>query len=237
MNNSISMSGYEQEYNEMKMILRGIAHEMGNALTVMGYSIKSVGKRNNINGDENWEYLNEDFDYICRLFKNLSAYNNRKDLNIVELKLDKLVMSVISVLYDEYAYEGIEIKFDGIRNAVILGDEIKLKQVLINIIKNAYEAIKIKKESDIHDENNINGIIEIGITEDEDVYKLTIKDNGCGIDKENICKIFEPMYTEKSGGTGLGLPVCKGIIENHGGNISVVSTKNVGSEFVITLKK
>ena len=218
----------EQEYTEMKQLLRGIAHEMGNALTVMGYSIKSLGKNADVQDNEHWNDLNADFDYICRLYKNLSAYNNSRDLKLEEVKLDKILVSLVSSVCNEYIDEGVSITYEGVTGASIVGDEVKLRQVFINIIKNAYEAVKVGKHR---------GAVMIAMTEIEDVYEVSVKDNGCGIAPESLCKIFEPMYTEKETGTGLGLPVCKNIVESHGGKISVISKPGVGTEFKVELKK
>lgn len=222
--NSKSISEYEQEHNEMKLVLRGIAHEMGNALTVMGYSIKSFGKSVDVDNNEHWSYINEDFQYICRLFKNLSAYNNSRDLKIEKVCLDKVLSSVVAWVKDEYENCGVNINYEGIKNAFIMGDEVKLRQVFINIIKNAYEAVD-------------KGNIWVNIIDDADKYKVCINDDGCGIDEESINKIFEPMYTKKEGGTGLGLPVCKNIVESHGGRMIVKSQKNVGTEFILEFDK
>ena len=74
-------------------------------------------------------------------------------------------------------------------------------------------------------------------TDAGNAYEVSIKDNGCGIEEEYIKRVFEPMFTNKEGGTGLGLSVCKRIIDSHGGNIQVSSRKSVGTEFIISLKK
>lgn len=229
---SISISKYEHDYNEMRTILRGISHEMGNALTVMGYSIKSFGKDEKIRENENWKFLKEDYDYICRLFRELSEYNNGNNLQVVEVNVLELLNSVVSALKEEYKASGVILKLAESENISIMGDETKLRQVFINIIKNAFEAEQVELEN-----NNISqGIIEVGTTKNES-YQIFVRDNGCGIKKENLDRIFEPMYTEnKKGGTGLGLPVCKNIVEAHEGNIKVLSKGGRGTEFIIELK-
>ncbi len=227
MNGMIEINDSE-ECRNMRLLLRGIAHEMGNALTVMGYSIKSLGRDMNVNDNEHWKDLNGDFDYICKLYKNLSAYNNSRELKLEQVELDKMLCSIVSSVYDEYAESDINILYKGIKGVTVVGDEVKLKQVFINIIKNAYEAVKAV--------NNKREIV-ISLIEKEFTYEVKVNDNGCGIDDENIYKIFEPMYTDKENGTGLGLPVCKNIIESHGGSIAVISHEGIGTEFTVGLKK
>lgn len=228
------MAGIEDECREMRMILRGLAHEMGNALTVMGYSIRNFGKRPEIKEDENWSYINEDFDYICRLFKDLSAYNNSRDVIFEKVDINNLMSNVTKSLKEEYTENGVEIHYNEIKeDAIVLGDETKLKQVFVNIIKNAYEAIIVSEKGQAG-----KGYIDIHIYDKEDSYLIEIKDNGCGIKQENIKKVFEPMYTaNKEGGTGLGLYICKNIVENHKGSINVSSVFNLETKVDIELKK
>ncbi len=231
---NISISKNERNYDEMRMILRGISHELGNALTVMGYSIKSIGKEKNISDNENYKYLNEDYDYLCKLFRNLSAYNNSRELELETIDLNEVIWSVVNSLKDQYLKDNIYLKYKEKKETIIRGDIVKLKQVLINILKNAYEAILPEIES----KEKLQGIIDINISEEEKEYIIAIKDNGCGISKEGLNRIFEPMYTaNKDGGTGLGLPVCKSIIECHKGLIYATSEKNVGTTFIIKIKK
>ncbi len=230
---NVGVNNFEEECREMKMILRGIAHEMGNALTVMGYSIRNFAKREELKLDEDWNYISDDYNYICKLFKNLSAYNNSKDIKREKTDLNNIIKHVINGFEQEFSNNNVKIIYKNGQAAKILGDEVKLRQVFINIIKNAYEAVQSR------DINERFGIIEVIMnTEIEDRYIVQIKDNGCGIKQENILKIFEPMYTSgKEGGTGLGLPVCKNIIESHNGRINVSSTLMRETIFEIELKK
>lgn len=231
---NISISKDERNYDEMRLILRGISHELGNALTVMGYSIKSIGKEKNILENENYKYLNEDYDYLCKLFRNLSAYNNSRDLELEKIDLNVIVRSVVNSLKEQYLKDNINLEYDEKKESMIFGDKVKLKQVLINILKNAYEAILTEIES----KEKLQGRIDININEDENEYIISVKDNGCGISKEGINRIFEPMYTaNKEGGTGLGLSVCKNIIECHKGSICASSEKGVGTTFIIKINK
>jgi signal transduction histidine kinase len=95
-------------------------------------------------------------------------------------------------------------------DVIVLGDKIKIESLFYNLITNAIQKL--------HD----NGIITIKISEEpENMVKITVEDNGESIPKENIKKIFEPLYTTKQIGTGLGLASCKKIVEQHNGLIYV----------------
>jgi two-component system NtrC family sensor kinase len=107
----------------------------------------------------------------------------------------------------------------------------KLNQVFMNLITNAVYAIKSKKPKD--DE----GILAIKTWQDGTNVKISIKDSGTGMPDEVKQKIFEPFFTTKDvgEGTGLGLSIVFRIIENHNGNIDVITKLNQGTEFIITL--
>nr|WP_294874124.1 7TM diverse intracellular signaling domain-containing protein [uncultured Pedobacter sp.] len=107
----------------------------------------------------------------------------------------------------------------------------KINQVFMNLISNAIHAIKIKGAKDEP------GILTVRSWQDGNQVKISIKDTGIGMPEEVRQKIFEPFFTTKDvgEGTGLGLSIVFRIIENHHGNIEVVTKVNQGTEFIITL--
>ncbi|MNZ94278.1 Sensor protein ZraS [compost metagenome] len=111
---------------------------------------------------------------------------------------------------------------------VVSIDVKQVKQVILNIVKNALDAIdESQKEK--------RGLIEI-ITRSEGKYaEVVIRDNGMGIDKDTMNRLFDPFFTTKQSGTGLGLSVSYRIIRNHNGSIRVESEVGVGTEFTIYL--
>lgn len=104
-------------------------------------------------------------------------------------------------------------------------DSIKLEVVFTNLIMNAIQAM-----------NNA-GQVDIRITDHDKFVTIQITDTGCGIPQNIISKIFEPLFTTKQAGTGLGLASCKKIIEQHDGTIDVTSTEGKGTTFTIKLPK
>jgi two-component system sensor histidine kinase PilS (NtrC family) len=103
------------------------------------------------------------------------------------------------------------------------GNRDKLKQALMNIVINAYQAMNDSATAEI----------EVTTLDRENSVVLKIRDHGCGIDEVGLRRIFEPFHTTKPKGTGLGLAVTHKIIENHGGRVFVESTKGVGTEFTL----
>ena len=106
---------------------------------------------------------------------------------------------------------------------MVSGDRDKLKQAILNIVINAYQAmIEIERP-----------IIKVSVGRHDRAVQLKISDRGVGIEESRLRKIFEPFHTTKPKGTGLGLAVTHKIIENHGGKIFVESAPGAGTEFTL----
>ena len=108
---------------------------------------------------------------------------------------------------------------------LITGDESQLKQVIINLLSNAFDAIAGE------------GTISISTQVQDEGVELTIADSGCGIPDESREKLFEPFYTTKpvGQGVGIGLSTCYAIVQQHGGSIRVDSTVGEGASFHVLL--
>jgi signal transduction histidine kinase len=113
-----------------------------------------------------------------------------------------------------------------LNDCTVFCDPEKIEIVFVNLLVNAIQAMEGK-----------GGIIKITITEDdkENLATIAISDNGVGIPQELLEKIFEPLFTTKQVGTGLGLSSCKSIVEQHGGSITASSTPGKGSTFTIKI--
>ena len=106
----------------------------------------------------------------------------------------------------------------------IYADERQVKQILINLLINAMDALPEE-----------GGSIELIYYGNESSQQICIKDNGCGMDEETQQRIFEPFFTSKENGCGLGLPICRQLAQQAGGDIHVISKLGKGSMFVLSL--
>lgn len=107
----------------------------------------------------------------------------------------------------------------------ILVDRIQIQQVILNLVKNAVQAI------------GADGHVTVAIVADRDNLRFTISDTGPGVPPDRIARLFVPFSTTKTDGMGLGLPICKSIIEAHGGTIWYEPSSKGGASFVFTLPK
>lgn len=118
----------------------------------------------------------------------------------------------------------IELRRDSKKDCLVKGKENELFEVIVNLIKNATEALPL------------GGVIQIGTSVKDDEVVLVVRDNGTGIEQQNLGRIFEPFWTTKgTEGTGMGLSSSFGIVKRHGGEISVESEVGTGTTFTVTL--
>ncbi|MCX6353426.1 MAG: ATP-binding protein [Candidatus Aureabacteria bacterium] len=117
-------------------------------------------------------------------------------------------------------------KFASLENNFLDADPRQIKEVFQNILNNAYDAVPDRK-----------GAIEIEARDDTGFIQVGFKDNGAGIDKHNLDKVFDPFFTTKTNGTGLGLSVCREIVDLHGGAIRIESQPGKGTTVTVSLPK
>ena len=101
----------------------------------------------------------------------------------------------------------------------------QVEQLVWNLINNSIKAV------------NGAGTIEINIYEQKENLQLSIKDNGSGIDEDDLGNIFNPFYSKFTSGIGLGMPIVKRIVEEHNFEIKINSEKNIGTEVIICFKE
>jgi two-component system sensor histidine kinase HydH len=172
-----------------------------------------------------------------RLTDDLLAYVRPAAVSPEEFNLrhfiDEVVMSAIPASDNNHAVnttavsniKGIKMHIDIPENTKVTTDREKLKQILINIIQNAVDA------------SDGNGDIEIKSSFYEKEITISVKDNGCGINRDTIEKIFQPFFTTKAKGTGLGLAIVQKLLKSIGGRIEVNSEHNSGTIFKITFAR
>ncbi|WP_026932822.1 sensor histidine kinase [Christiangramia echinicola] len=222
----LATSEREQAWREMA---KQVAHEIKNPLTPMRLSVQSF-QRNFDKDDPEIrskvdEYSNTLINQIDTMSSIASAFSNfakmpaqqSEVLNVP--KIVKLALDIFNEKYIEFKCEKEEIlaKFD----------RTQLIRVITNLVKNATQALK--DEEDPH--------ILVIVEEEEAMVCVSVSDNGSGISEENKVMVFEPKFTTKSSGMGLGLAMVKNIVETYNGTISFVSKQNKGTIFNVRFPK
>ncbi|MCM3569164.1 ATP-binding protein [Neobacillus mesonae] len=167
----------------------------------------------------------QEIDRIDFIVNDLMYIGKPKAFQIEKVNIKQIINYTISLMEQQAEAQGIEITSSFAKNLPLIEcDDKHLKQVFINLLKNAIEAM------------TEGGVIKItAVPNEEEKVVVSIKDEGCGIKEEDISNLLVPFYTTKKGGTGLGLVVTNQIIKDHHGDLKLESTFGKGTEVTVTL--
>jgi nitrogen fixation/metabolism regulation signal transduction histidine kinase len=216
----------EQAWREMA---KQVAHEIKNPLTPMRLTVQSFQRKFDPTDPKINEKLNEyskaliqqidTMSSIASAFSNFAKMpsQNREEIDVVEV-----VKHALDIFTEDY------ISFFPKQPVIIANlDKNQLIRIVTNLVKNATQALE-----EVENEK-----IEVTVSEEENNLNIIIADNGKGITEEDKTKVFEPQFTTKSSGTGLGLAMVKNIVEAYNGTISFTSQENTGTVFKIIIPK
>lgn len=217
----------QSKMQSLGRMVAGIAHEIRNPLTsIKTYLEVLPDKYDNPKFRQKiTKQVPVEINRLNTLLKELLDYAKPKSAIIESFSISELIYEVIDLLNTSFENKSIRIITKVDANIFVNEDKNKLKQILINILLNSIEAI-----------DNI-GTIQIRTIEDEGYIQIEIEDNGVGIDESSIDKIYEPFYTTKDSGTGLGLALCYQYLKEKQGDIKILSNKGEGTSTTICLKK
>lgn len=205
-------------------IAAGIAHEVRNPLT----SVNGFLQLMKTQYPERTDYFDIIFSEIKRIdfvLSELLVLAKPQSVHFQEVQLHGLLEQVITLLKTNAVLSNIDLKqpFKKQDAGAILADANQMKQLFINLIKNAIEAMPE------------GGSIYISTEKVMNEWKITIQDEGKGMSEEDIQKIYDPFFSTKTEGTGLGLTICAAILKDHHGRMDVVSELGKGTAFHIYL--
>ena len=233
----------EQLFQAQKMetvgtLVGGIAHEFNNLLTVI-LGNAEFGKQDSKPSDAVYRNFNRIKGAAIQardIIRQLLSFSRRQCLQTKLLDLNETIEKFLKMV-QRILNENIKLKADLSPDlAPVLADPVQIQQVLMNLCVNAQQAMPqggqiIIKTRNIKAEQ-IKGFAPPN-TKSNKLIQLTITDTGIGMDKKTQAQIFEPFFTTKGEGTGLGLSVVFGIVQQHNGHIEVFSKRNMGTTFHI----
>jgi len=221
----LAQSEREHAWREMA---KQVAHEIKNPLTPMRLTIQSFQRKFDINDPNINQKLSDYSETLIQQIDTMttvaSAFSNfanmpgqqNEMLNIVQIS--KKALEIFDEDYVQFLTTEKEI------NALF--DRAQLTRIVTNLVKNAIQAIP---------ENQETKSVIVNLSRTEKHFELKISDNGIGISAENAAFIFEPKFTTKNSGMGLGLAIIKNIIENYNGTITFDTKEGIGTTFIVTL--
>jgi len=223
----LATSEREQAWREMA---KQVAHEIKNPLTPMRLSVQSFQRKFNPEDenihqkvDEYSKTLIQQIDTmssIASAFSNFAKMPAQKNETLNVTSIVKLALDIFSEDYIEFSSNDHDLMANF--------DRTQLIRVVTNLVKNGIQAIP-------HD--NEHPKIKVEVVSENDMVKITVEDNGVGVSEENKNKIFEPKFTTKSSGMGLGLAMVKNIVETYKGSITFTPQQNIGTTFAVRFPK
>lgn len=220
-----------ERISSILLLAAGVAHELGNPLNSLTIHLQLIQRTLN------------------KLEKTPESAKIRKSLDVCTSEVDRLngiishfleairpvppdlqEVNLVEILEEVLQFQATELDNRDIRVdvelneqlPVVLGDRNQLKQVFFNLVKNSMEAMRA------------GGLIRVNTRSDDNYVYLHFGDSGVGIKQEEVGKVFDPYFSTKKGGSGLGLMIVQRIVRNHGGQVSIESKPGVGT--VISLQ-
>lgn len=216
-----------EKISSIMMLAAGVAHELGNPLNSINIHLQLIRRQ------------------IAKLEEILAREKIDKAVNVCSNEVERLDgivkhfleaikpsnpnfddLDLMEVLEEVLEFVSQELQDGGLKAEIILGekrlprvsaDRDQIKQVFFNIVKNAMEAM------------NDGGALKMSAHADDDDVYLLFADTGAGIDQESMARLFQPYFSTKKGGHGLGMMICQRIMREHGGKIGIDSHKGKGT--------
>lgn len=228
---SVELLARQERETAWRSMARQVAHEIKNPLTPMKLSVQLMLRA--------WQEKAPDFEQrlvkvsntlihqietLSNIATEFSTFARMPNEQIEKVEINDVIKSA-SAIYDEYKAIEIEIDLDHSRHFYVMADKSRLLRMLNNLIKNAAQAIPKDRK----------GIVTISSQQVGDMVMVKVIDNGDGIPEDVRSKLFQPNFTTKTKGMGLGLAMVKNIVEGFGGKIWFDTETGEGTTFFIQL--
>ena len=225
-----------QALNTVGKMANMIAHDLRNPLSSIKMGLQILSNQSaNMSLDDTRE-LNqialEQVHYMEEILADLMSYSRPDALNMEWLDVQKLLDTSINLVQREIEASGARINTWYEKGLpIISADARKLRQVITNLLTNAIQSVE--SIEDLQPEINIS--VQLDLSAEKSFIKISISDNGSGIDENHVDKLFEPFYTSRAKGTGLGLAIAKRFIELQHGQLLLKTADNGGAVAIVLL--
>jgi len=221
-----------ERLSSLGQLAAGVAHEIRNPLNAISMASQRLKREYMPEDDEkNKEFgiltgvIRDEIRRLNGIIEEFLTFSKSRRLELHDCPVQEVLRKIVNLISEEAAAKGISLRTDWPNTPVVIPmDMDKLQQALFNFVKNAMESISGDGVVTLSIRNAENGRVSIRIT-----------DTGCGMTAEEVDRIFNPEYTTKEKGLGLGLPLAHEIIRGHRGEIRVLSRKREGTTFEILL--
>ncbi len=203
-----------------------IAHEIRTPLTSIKTFVELLPAKydNPLFREKISQFVPQEVERLNDIVNDLLTYANPRKIERESIPLKRLIDNVMVFFSDTIAKQGLDLQVDIREDALVHVDSQQMKQVMINIFLNAIQAV----------ETTDNALLAVTSSVKDGLQRLHISDNGAGIARENLKFIFEPFFSTKDGGTGLGLFVSYQLAKQNGVDIMIDSQAGIGTTVTLT---
>jgi len=227
---------YERERNRaLNQMVAGIAHEIRNPLTSIKTFVELIPKKKDspLFLDQMSRYLPDELGRIDAMIRNLIDYAKPQSTKRQPVLVSELLTSCLSLM--RYSISpNIELRLDAEDDLYIEANPSQIRQIMINLILNAAEAMEGKLGTGTPADRLK---LHVSAVSQGSEVVITVRDEGCGMQADEINRACEPYFTTKPQGTGLGLAISKQYTEENGGTLSIVSEKDKFTEVTLRFRR
>ena len=219
-----SLTARQQQLCSLGELAAGVAHEINNALTLVSgwLTLLNDDRPQDHSRRAGLDLVLAEADHIAALTRNLLQFARSAEEELQHVNLRVILEELLSLVRYQMETSGIQLDTcPADQTPSIRGSSGRIKQAVLNLLLNARHAMPS------------GGKITIRLEPEPHHVRLSIEDTGSGIPENVQPQVFDPFFTTKQDGTGLGLPVTKQIVEDHGGTLHMESTPNVGTRFIL----
>jgi signal transduction histidine kinase len=221
-----------EQARRVQRLSASLAHEIRNPITAAKSLVQQMGEDPSAADNVNYAQVAlQELERVERSIAHLLKFAREEELKLAQTRLDEIANSGLATLRDRMRDLGVKLETDYAGAGALVGDPEQLRRVVINLASNALDALRDAKTP----------APRLAVAVGENLAGteawLRVRDNGPGIAAEHLPRLFDPFFTAKDGGTGLGLALAKKIVDAHGGSIEAKSEPGRGAEFVVTLPK
>ncbi|MCA9504245.1 MAG: HAMP domain-containing histidine kinase [Myxococcales bacterium] len=221
-----------EHLRSLEQLSASIAHEIRNPITAAKSLVQQMGE-DPVHPDRS-EYARlalAELERVERSVSHLLRFGREEDRRVAPLVMEDVLESALETFRERIARVGIDVRREYDSEGCLEGDAEQLRRVAINLLGNAIDALEEARTQD--------ATIRVGLGESlaGDAVWIRIEDNGPGVDVAASDRIFEPFVSTRTGGTGLGLALCRKIVEEHGGGIELDRARQAGTAILVTLPR
>ncbi len=218
----------------MARLALNLAHEIRNPLNAANLQLHLLGRHVDklVVDDESRaalrrkaQIVGDEINRLSRLLTEFLDLARPRDAVRELVHLGKLVDDVLDLEQGSFGARGIVVERSLLDECVLVGDPEKLKQVVLNLVMNALDAMKE------------GGVLRVGVACDGDQARLVVEDTGIGIEPAGLAQVFDPFFTTKEAGTGLGLSIVRKIVDQHRGDVWIESKPGQGTRVSVSLPR